>query len=82
MGSCVAVAMGGGVDSSAAALLLRRDGYDLVGLTMRLFSGGADGCSPVCAQRAQEDADSAWGVSLRLEIPPMFWTCPAPSGSG
>lgn len=69
MGSCVAVAMSGGVDSSAAALLLRRDGYDLVGLTMRLFSGGADGCSPVCAQRAQEDADSAREVSLRLGIP-------------
>ena len=69
MGSCVAVAMSGGVDSSAAALLLRRDGYDLVGLTMRLFSGGANGCSPVCAQRAQEDADSAREVSLRLGIP-------------
>ena len=69
MGSYAAVAMSGGVDSSAAALLLRRDGYDLVGLTMRLFSGGADGCSPVCAQRAQEDADSAREAALRLGIP-------------
>ena len=37
----IAVAMSGGVDSSAAALLLREAGHDLMGLTLRL--------SPVCA---------------------------------
>ena len=36
-----AVAMSGGVDSSAAALLLREAGYDLVGITMELAHGGA-----------------------------------------
>ena len=36
----IAVAMSGGVDSSAAALLLKEAGYDLLGLTLRL--------SPVC----------------------------------
>ncbi len=38
----VAVAMSGGVDSSVAAYLLARDGYDVVGVTMRLWSAGDD----------------------------------------
>lgn len=33
----VAVAMSGGVDSSAAAALLKKQGYDVVGLTMRTW---------------------------------------------
>ena len=33
----IAVAMSGGVDSSAAALLLQRQGYDLMGATMHLL---------------------------------------------
>ena len=34
----VLVAMSGGVDSAAAALLLKRDGYDISGVTMRLWN--------------------------------------------
>ena len=38
MAETLAVAMSGGVDSSAAACLLLEQGYALVGLTMKLFS--------------------------------------------
>ena len=34
----VLVAMSGGVDSAAAALLLQKNGYDIQGITMQLFS--------------------------------------------
>ena len=35
----VAVGMSGGVDSSLAACLLKRDGYSIVGITMSIYSG-------------------------------------------
>ncbi|MEO8336144.1 MAG: tRNA 2-thiouridine(34) synthase MnmA, partial [bacterium] len=41
-GERVLVAMSGGVDSSVAAALLVRQGYDVVGATMKLFCHGED----------------------------------------
>ena len=44
-GRSVLVAMSGGVDSSVAAALLVEQGWDVVGVTMRLWGGESDtGC--------------------------------------
>ncbi|MFO7675464.1 MAG: tRNA 2-thiouridine(34) synthase MnmA [bacterium] len=64
----VAVAMSGGVDSSVAAALLRDEGHEVIGVTMRLTDedpgpAGARGC---CGVRAVDDARR---VCARLGIP-------------
>ena len=37
----VVVAMSGGVDSSVTAAILKAEGYDVVGITLQLYDGGA-----------------------------------------
>jgi len=39
--SRVVVAMSGGVDSSVAAMLLARAGYEVIGITLQLYDHGA-----------------------------------------
>ena len=56
----VFVAMSGGVDSSVAALLLKRDGYEVTGVFIRSYN--LDGCS-------ERDAEDARRVAEHLEIP-------------
>ena len=54
----ILVAMSGGVDSSAVCLLLQEQGYEVVGMTMRVWdlprqfahAATADGTLPACAQ--------------------------------
>lgn len=65
----VAAAMSGGVDSSAAALLLRQAGYDVVGVTLKLVDNslaGLEGESGCCSLDDVEDARAA---ARRLHIP-------------
>ena len=60
----VLVAMSGGVDSSVAAALLQRQGYELTGVTMKLWGGESDtGCCSV------SDVDDARRVADQLGIP-------------
>ena len=54
------VAMSGGVDSSVAAALLAREGYDVIGVTMRLFDAPFEGAGRLskscCSLEDVEDA--------------------------
>ena len=64
----VVVAMSGGVDSSVVAGLLKREGYDVVGVTLQLYDHGAavHRAGSCCAG---QDIDDARRVSEILGIP-------------
>ncbi|MFC2157808.1 tRNA 2-thiouridine(34) synthase MnmA [Acidobacteriota bacterium] len=67
----VVVAMSGGVDSSVAAALLQREGYEVIGMTMDLFSLPEDFCldenlKSCCGLKAKEDAVRV-AVSLGID---------------
>lgn len=62
--ACVFVAMSGGVDSSVAALLLKRAGYDVTGVFMKCYN--LDGC-------AERDAEDARRVANTIGIPFYVW---------
>lgn len=59
----VMVAMSGGVDSSVAAAMLRDEGHEVVGVTLKLWGGASDsGCCSV------SDVDDARRVAQQLGI--------------
>ena len=62
----VLVAMSGGVDSSAAAALIRREQIPAVGCTMRLWEGAQQEDSACCSL---DDTEDARAVAFRLGMP-------------
>jgi tRNA-specific 2-thiouridylase len=74
----IAVGMSGGVDSSVAALLLKKAGHELSGLMMKLWR---DSLSPGAGRKAcygpdeEEDIRAAQRVCARLGIPFHVFDC-------
>ncbi|MGA9533001.1 MAG: tRNA 2-thiouridine(34) synthase MnmA [Anaerolineales bacterium] len=65
-GRRIAVAMSGGVDSSVAAALLANAGEDVIGIMLRLWSGGPSGTNRCCSP---DDMARARSIAGQLGIP-------------
>ncbi|MDD4688448.1 MAG: tRNA 2-thiouridine(34) synthase MnmA [Eubacteriales bacterium] len=63
------IAMSGGVDSSVAAFLMKQQGYDLTGITLKLFNNEDVEISREKSCCSLEDVEDARSVAYRLGIP-------------
>ncbi len=63
----VVVAMSGGVDSSVAAVMLKKEGYDVIGITLKLFNNSANKKNKSCCSGA--DIADAKKVAFENDIP-------------
>jgi tRNA-specific 2-thiouridylase len=60
--------MSGGVDSSVAAALMKHAGHDVIGVTLKLWSG-PNGEAPTAGCCTVSDAEDARRVAAQLDIP-------------
>ena len=67
-GQRVVIAMSGGVDSSVAAALVKRAGYDAVGITLQLYDHG-EAIRRKGACCAGQDIHDARAVAAKLDMP-------------
>ena len=65
----VLVAMSGGVDSSVTAYLLKKQGYDCIGVTMRLYENETIGLERENTCCSLDDVEDARSVCYRIGIP-------------
>ena len=63
----VLVAMSGGVDSSVAAVKLKKEGYNVIGVTLKLYNQSDVSKSKSCC--AGRDIDDAKQVALNYDFP-------------
>ena len=63
----VIVAMSGGVDSSVAAVMLKKEGYDVTGITMNLYNQTKSKSSKSCC--AGKDIDDAKKIAKQYNFP-------------
>ena len=63
------VAMSGGVDSSVAALLVKENGYEPVGITMKLYDNEQAGMCNTKTCCSARDIDDARSVAVKLGFP-------------
>lgn len=65
----VLAAMSGGVDSSVAAYLLQKQGYECVGCTMKSYQNEDAGISNSHTCCSLDDIEDAKNIAYRLGIP-------------
>lgn len=63
------IAMSGGVDSSVAALLTARDGWECIGCTMRLYDNRDAGLDEESGCCSLDDVEAARSVARRMGMP-------------
>lgn len=63
------IAMSGGVDSSVSAFLMKKNGYDCIGVTMKLFDNDDIGVSRERSCCSLSDVEDARAVAYRLGMP-------------